>query len=95
MQFVCAALFDYSDGPHGPDHWGELKADWSLCKSGAQQSPLAITPTLMITDSTLGDLKANYTSQLVNATVSHDGLDLRVSVENILLSEISRPSARR
>ncbi|KAG0630968.1 hypothetical protein M758_1G217200 [Ceratodon purpureus] len=77
---ASSVLFDYTDGPNGPDHWGELNADWSLCKSGAQQSPLAITPTLMITDSTLGDLKANYTSKPVNATISHDGLNLKVDV---------------
>ena len=79
MQFVCAVSFGYSDGPNGPDHWGELKPEWALCKSGFQQSPLAITPALIITDSTLGDLKANYTSNPVNVTISHDGQDLKVA----------------
>jgi len=71
-------VFDYSQGPNGPEHWGELKADWAICKSGSQQSPLSITPNLVVTDSSLGNLKANYTAERVNVTISHDGLDLQV-----------------
>lgn len=72
-------MFDYSEGPNGPSHWGELKTDWAICKSGLQQSPLSITPNLIVTDSTLGNLKANYTSGLVNATISHSGDDFKVT----------------
>ncbi len=28
------------DGPDGPTHWGELSADFDLCRTGAQQSPI-------------------------------------------------------
>jgi len=29
-------------GAHGPQHWGELKADYAACKSGKTQSPIDI-----------------------------------------------------
>lgn len=75
----CAATFDYGDGPNGPSHWGELNPEWALCKAGNQQSPLAILPTLMVTDPTLGDLKANYTSEPVDVTIVHDDHDFKVT----------------
>nr|PNR57963.1 hypothetical protein PHYPA_004957 [Physcomitrium patens] len=72
-----SATFDYGDGPNGPSHWGELNPEWALCKAGNQQSPLAILPTLMVTDPTLGDLKANYTSEPVDVTIVHDDHDFK------------------
>lgn len=33
--------WDYQ-GPHGPDHWGELNPDFALCKGGQEQSPINI-----------------------------------------------------
>nr|XP_024370359.1 alpha carbonic anhydrase 1, chloroplastic-like [Physcomitrium patens] len=74
-----SATFDYGDGPNGPSHWGELNPEWALCKAGNQQSPLAILPTLMVTDPTLGDLKANYTSEPVDVTIVHDDHDFKLS----------------
>jgi carbonic anhydrase len=29
-------------GPSGPENWGELKSEYSLCKSGKEQSPIDI-----------------------------------------------------
>lgn len=33
--------WDYS-AAHGPEHWGELKPEYSLCKNGHHQSPIDI-----------------------------------------------------
>lgn len=72
--------FDYSNGQNGPAHWGDLKAEWSLCKTGIAQSPLAITPNIMITDPNLGELNGNYTSKpILNATILHNGHGIEVS----------------
>jgi carbonic anhydrase len=37
--------WDYQ-GPSGPEHWGELDPDYSLCKTGRSQSPIDIRETL-------------------------------------------------
>src|SRR3974390_538420 len=34
-------VWDYSES-RGPSHWGDLKPEFSLCKSGHQQSPIDI-----------------------------------------------------
>jgi carbonic anhydrase len=31
------------EGDHGPAHWGEIKTDYALCKTGKNQSPIDIT----------------------------------------------------
>jgi len=70
--------YDYGSGPYGPDLWGELKPEWELCKTGISQSPLAITPDIMITDPTLGELDIFYTPNAVNATISNTGHAIEV-----------------
>ncbi|CAK9197673.1 unnamed protein product [Sphagnum troendelagicum] len=72
--------YDYGSGPYGPDLWGELKPEWELCKTGISQSPLAITPNIMITDPTLGELDIFYTPNAVNATISNTGHAIEVDV---------------
>jgi carbonic anhydrase len=39
-------------GDDGPDHWGELSADYETCETGKQQSPI----DLRVADTTLSDL---------------------------------------
>ena len=34
------------EGDHGPAHWGGLKPDYALCKTGKGQSPIDITNTV-------------------------------------------------
>ena len=36
--------WDYQ-GPSGPEHWGELDPDYSVCKTGRSQSPIDIRET--------------------------------------------------
>jgi carbonic anhydrase len=31
------------EGDHGPAHWGEVKSDYTMCKTGKNQSPIDIT----------------------------------------------------
>ncbi|OYU69629.1 MAG: hypothetical protein CFE28_06230 [Alphaproteobacteria bacterium PA2] len=46
-------------GPTGPNKWGELSADYHLCKAGLQQSPIDLAEA-----NALGEIpiKTNYTS---------------------------------
>jgi carbonic anhydrase len=34
--------WDYSGGPLGPNHWGDLKSEYAVCKTGHTQSPIDI-----------------------------------------------------
>jgi carbonic anhydrase len=56
VAFLCAAigfaqehtpahLWDYSQGPHGPMHWGDLDPTFAGCGTGHQQSPIDIRDT--------------------------------------------------
>ena len=72
--------FDYSLGDRGPAHWGDLSPAWLLCKTGTAQSPLAITPDIMISDPSLGDLDATYSSSPVAATISNNGHGIQVII---------------
>jgi carbonic anhydrase len=39
-----AAGHDWSyEGEHGPAHWGDVKSDYAMCKTGKNQSPIDIT----------------------------------------------------
>src|SRR5512135_1420695 len=31
------------EGEHGPVHWGDVKTDYAVCKTGKNQSPIDIT----------------------------------------------------
>jgi len=35
-------LWDYSSGPHGPEHWAELDPAFRVCGTGQRQSPIDI-----------------------------------------------------
>lgn len=39
----CLPEWDYTDGPHGPAHWGELDEQFKLCGVGKNQSPVNLT----------------------------------------------------
>jgi carbonic anhydrase len=46
-------------GADGPEHWGDLSAEYALCKSGAMQSPIDI-PATTIASGVLGDVAFTY-----------------------------------
>jgi carbonic anhydrase len=80
---ICAdeVRFDYGDGPRGPAHWGDLNVNWTKCKTGKYQSPMMITPGIMVTDPRLGDLDAEYSSEPVAANISiNEGYAVEVMV---------------
>ena len=80
---ICAddVRFDYGVGPRGPAHWGDLNVNWTKCKTGKYQSPMMITPGIMVTDPRQGDLDAEYSSEPVAANISIDeGYAVEVTV---------------
>ncbi len=44
-------------GDHGPEHWGDLSAEFAPCKTGQQQTPINITQTQ---GAALSPLQFNY-----------------------------------
>ncbi|KAG0584568.1 hypothetical protein KC19_3G218600 [Ceratodon purpureus] len=65
--------WDYSDGPHGPAHWHELKPEWAVCKTGKQQSPLDVDPNDVVSKSSLGPLWYEYRLERTPATIVNEG----------------------
>lgn len=49
----------------GPDYWGLMNTDWSLCSKGRRQSPVDIRPEQLLFDPTLEAI------QFVGHRVSH------------------------
>jgi len=41
------------EGHEGPSHWGELAAEYKMCGMGAEQSPIDLTVTENVTESSL------------------------------------------
>ncbi|CAL4154358.1 unnamed protein product, partial [Meganyctiphanes norvegica] len=44
------------DGISGPNYWGLINPDWSLCSHGRRQSPVNLDPTLLLYDPNLRPL---------------------------------------
>jgi carbonic anhydrase len=72
------ADWDYSEGPNGPAHWGELSRDWKKCSSGSHQSPIDIADSNIHLDG-LVDAPAKIYYQDALASVRADGKTLEVS----------------
>ena len=69
--------FDYKkNGEKGPDKWGELKPEWSLCSNGTMQSPIDLLSERAETVSHLGKLKRSYRPS--DATLMNRGHDMKV-----------------
>lgn len=68
--------FDYANGEKGPHRWGDLKKEWSACKSGAMQSPIDLSHQRVKIVSKLGKITRNYMPS--NATVKNRGHDISV-----------------
>src|SRR5262245_51504734 len=63
-------------GEDGPDHWGELSADWSVCGSGQQQSPINLDSAHAV-GAELGDIAVAYAPSA--ATVVNNGHTIQVN----------------
>jgi carbonic anhydrase len=68
-------------GEHGPEHWGELSADFIQCKVGVNQSPIDITSTI---DSDLPPLVLDYTSNTTSLVNNGHTAQVNVAPGNFL-----------
>ncbi|KAI3696948.1 hypothetical protein L6452_29600 [Arctium lappa] len=67
--------FSYDVNSHnGPDHWGEIHPEWSMCNHGDLQSPIDLTHERVQTTSKLGKLDRDY--KPANATLLNRGHDM-------------------
>ncbi|KAK2971109.1 hypothetical protein RJ640_024054, partial [Escallonia rubra] len=67
--------FDYDDGgPKGPSRWGELKEEWSACKTGEMQSPIDVSSRTVDVIPNSAGLTRNYKPS--NATIVNRGHDI-------------------
>ncbi|PWA77344.1 alpha carbonic anhydrase 7 [Artemisia annua] len=62
------------NSPNGPDHWGEIHPEWSMCNQGDMQSPIDLTHKRVQTTSKLGRLDRDYKPS--NATLINRGHDM-------------------
>lgn len=54
---VCVLFFFFLLSPSiGPDYWGVINPEWSLCSKGKRQSPIDIQPDQLLFDPTLEPL---------------------------------------
>ncbi|CAM8910430.1 unnamed protein product [Rhodiola kirilowii] len=60
----------------GPENWGNLKNEWSLCKDGKSQSPIDLSSKGLLMTSELGRLRTRY--RACNATLKNRGHDIAV-----------------
>ncbi|PBJ09668.1 Carbonic anhydrase precursor [Pseudomonas sp. ACN5] len=67
------AAWSYS-APNGPQNWGELKSEYSLCSSGKTQSPIDIRDAIKTDIEPL-----NVAYQPSKATVSNNGHTIQVT----------------
>jgi carbonic anhydrase len=70
--------WDYSDGPTGPAHWGDLSPEFAACSNGVVQSPIAITEENVKLDSHL-DVPSKIYYHPAHASVFGDGKTLEVT----------------
>ncbi len=63
-------------GDTGPIHWGDLSSEFATCKTGNEQSPIDIRPTVDIAQS---EIKFNY--QTSPMTILNNGHTVQVNFE--------------
>ena len=56
---VHIAQWSY-EGETGPEHWGDLNPDYTVCTIGKEQSPINIETSRVIEDKKITDLVINY-----------------------------------
>ncbi|KAI3696731.1 hypothetical protein L6452_29240 [Arctium lappa] len=67
--------FDYARGSHmGPEKWGAIKKEWSLCSNGTMQSPIDMSSRRVAMVATSTKLYRNYKPH--NATINNRGHDI-------------------
>ncbi|KAG8372013.1 hypothetical protein BUALT_Bualt12G0022500 [Buddleja alternifolia] len=72
------STFSYVWGaPDGPQNWGNLNPNWTLCGTGTMQSPINIVDYRVTISPSLGGLITNYTA--APASIRNRGHDIQVS----------------
>nr|GEZ02807.1 alpha carbonic anhydrase 7-like [Tanacetum cinerariifolium] len=66
------------NSPNGPNHWGEIRPEWSMCNQGDMQSLIDLTHKRVQTTSKLGRLDRDYKPS--NATLVNRGHDMMVKL---------------
>ncbi|CAK9171396.1 unnamed protein product [Ilex paraguariensis] len=73
--------FSYVPGSdNGPERWGEIHPEWSMCNNGTMQSPIDLLNERVEIVSHLGRLKRDYKPS--NATLINRGHDMMLRWEN-------------
>ena len=68
--------WDYlEDSGKGPEHWGDLNENWTICKNGTRQSPINLRDG-WVDVRPLGRLQTSYSP--ANATLLNRGHDIMV-----------------
>lgn len=65
----------------GPDHWGDLAPEFALCKSGKQQTPLALSTADATTDSALTPLLFAFPAAPLKLVHNGRGVDASTRVD--------------
>ncbi|XP_027349157.1 alpha carbonic anhydrase 7-like [Abrus precatorius] len=63
----------------GPEHWGDLKEEWEVCKKGEMQSPIDLSNHRVKVIPKLGEIRRSYKPQ--HANVLNRGHDVAVNWE--------------
>nr|XP_043610899.1 alpha carbonic anhydrase 7-like [Erigeron canadensis] len=72
--------FDYVGGSHmGPENWGDIKKEWSLCSNGTMQSPIDMSSQRV--EMMLNSKKLNRSYMASNATIKNRGHDIMLKWE--------------
>lgn len=69
------------EGEEGPEHWGDLSPDYSICKDGRNQSPVDLVATV---HTELPELVFMYDGTPLNETHNGHSIQLAVSPGNYL-----------
>lgn len=73
--------FSYKSGSEtGPEHWGELHKDWSVCGKGEFQSPIDLSDKRVQVLHHLGQLRSSY--RPASAVMKNRGHDIMIEWEN-------------
>lgn len=75
----AAASWSY-DGQTGPDHWGELKPEYSSCAKGLNQTPIDIASEQVI-DGMLPQIPLDYAT-LKPAKIKNTGHSIQVDIDS-------------
>lgn len=79
-------------GHEGPANWGDLSADYSLCKNGKSQSPIDITSSVTVQSKGLEKIGFDYSTGI--SSVTNNGHTIQVNFDegsNIIVDGIKFP----